>query len=201
MSCKNAVVLSVTFFTVWRKGEVGGGGRCGTGAALKATWNPFLIFYAQRPLWAVAFEQFIAVPHKATRQLGVACHGMKPAVLAAVHPPFHSPCPSLSTQFDCQKHVKGVVVVVVVIGLQLWGKKLETIESNSFARNHRRVKLRDNIVSCLSQWGPSESSAVPCHAVLCPVLSCPVLCCAILSWTQPLVEMCWGGFEIESRNA
>lgn len=57
------------------------------------------------------------------------------------------PCPSLSTQFDCQKHVKGVVV----IGLQLWGKKLETIESNSFARNHRRVKLRDNIVSCLSQ--------------------------------------------------
>lgn len=107
------------------KGRSRRSGRRGTGAALKATWNPFLIFYAQRPLWAVAFEQFIAVPHKATRQLGVACHGMKPAVLAAVHPPsssFSFPCPSLSTQFDCQKHVKGVVVIV--IGLQLWGKNL-----------------------------------------------------------------------------
>lgn len=54
--------------------------------------------------------------------LGVACHGMKPAVLAAVHPlaPLSFPSPSLSTQFGCQKHVKGVVIVVVVIviGLQ-----------------------------------------------------------------------------------
>lgn len=98
-------------------------------------------------------------------------------------------CPSLSTQFDCQKHVKGVVVVVVVIGLHLWGKKLETIESNSFARNHRRVKLRDNIVSCLSQCDPSESSCVLCTA-LYPVLPCPALGWSILSWTQPLVEMC-----------
>lgn len=57
-----------------------------------------------------------------TRQLGVACHGMKPAVLAAVHPlaPLSFPSSSLSTQFGCQKHVKGVVIVVVVIviGLQ-----------------------------------------------------------------------------------
>jgi len=86
--------------------------------------------------------------------------------------------------FGCQKHVKGVVtnvhhssssssssccscVCVCVCGASFSGwcyncKKLETIESNSFAWNHRRVKLRDNIVSCLCPFESCESYGGSC---------------------------------------
>jgi len=130
--------------------------------------DPFLMSLV---LGCVALLEFIAAPHEGAAWPGSGSR---------------SSCPGTqqTLRSGCQKDVKGVVA-----GTRWWcipfsgftphpcqqfasaahnRKKLETIESNSFARNHRRVKLRDNIVSCPGRNVLARPDPDPESRVLCP---------------------------------
>lgn len=121
--------------------------------------EPFLMSLGRG---CVALHEFIAAPHEG----------------GGYRSRSRSSCPGTqqALRFGCQKLVRGVVAATgwcmpsvlrcpdsATTPSQAAAhnrKKLETIESNSFARNHRRVKLRDNIVSCPGRNVPASPRLV-----------------------------------------